>query len=155
MRLKTLIASVGVAAMAIAPAALAADNGNHYGQINHPNHGGNGNHGAGNNGHAHNPKVMYVFKGTYGGDGSTVSVTRGNNRVRKASLVGTSVAFDLTNAKVVVSDTNADGTADLADVVAGDAVVVKARLPKADPGSQPFAAKQLVDQTHPSEAPAA
>jgi hypothetical protein len=39
---------------------------------------------------------------------------------------------------------------DLADVVAGDRVVVKAKLPKADPGAQPFTAKQLVDQTHPA-----
>src|SRR4051812_8034369 len=146
----TILAAVSAAALAIAPAAL-ADSGNHYGQINHPNHGSNGNHGEGNNGNAHNPGVMYVFKGTYSGDGSTVAVTGGNHHVKTAGLVDTSVAFDFTNAKVVVADTNADGNNDLTDATAGDAVLVKAKLPKADPGAQPFAAKQLVDQTHPDE----
>jgi hypothetical protein len=147
---KTFLAAVSAAALAVAPAAL-ANNGNHFGQINHPNHGSNGNHGSGNNGNAHNPSVMYVFKGTYGGDGTTVNVTGGNNHVKKASLVGTAVMFDFTNAKIVVADTNADGNTDLTDAAAGDAVVVKAKLPKADAGTQPFVAKQLVDQTHPEE----
>jgi hypothetical protein len=35
------------------------------------------------------------------------------------------------------------------DVAKGDRIVVKLRLPKKDPGAQPFAAKQLVDQTNP------
>ena len=92
--------------------------------------------------------VNYVFKGAYSGDGSTVAVDAGNKHVRKAGLEDTAVQFDLTAAKVVVADTNADGAQNLADVAAGDRVVVKARLPKSDPGAQPFAAKQLVDQTN-------
>jgi hypothetical protein len=91
--------------------------------------------------------VMYVFKGTYSGD-SSVAVNHGNAHVRKADLVGTTVSFDLTGAKIVVDDNTGDGNRDLSDVNTGDKVVVKARLPKSDPGSQPFAAKQLVDQTH-------
>jgi hypothetical protein len=47
-----------------------------------------------------------------------------------------------------VADTNADSIIDATDVLVGDAVVVKARLPKNDPGPQPFAARHLVDQTN-------
>jgi hypothetical protein len=91
--------------------------------------------------------VMYVFKGTYSGDGN-VAVDHGNAHVRKAGLVGTTVSFDLAGAKIVVADNNSDGSKDLADVGNGDRVVVKARLPRTDPPGQPFTAKQLVDQTH-------
>ena len=93
-----------------------------------------------------NAVVMYVFKGVYAGVGS-VDVARGNAHVKKAELVGT-VSFDLADAKIVVSDTNSDGTANADDVATGDRVVVKARLPRKDPGDQAYAAKQLVDQTH-------
>jgi len=41
-----------------------------------------------------------------------------------------------------------DGSGDLADVAAGDRVVVKVKAPRKDPGEQPFVARQLVDQTH-------
>jgi len=90
---------------------------------------------------------MYVFKGTYGGSG-VVSVDKGNGHVKKADLVGQDVQFDLTNARLVVADTNADGSVTADDVASGDRVVVQARLPKQDPGTQPFAAKRLVDQTN-------
>jgi hypothetical protein len=135
-----LIATVGAAAMAVAPAALAVN-------PDHPNH---GNHGAGNNGQGHVPAVQYVFKGTYNADG-TVTVTGGNSHVKKAALVDTPVLFDFATAKVVVADNNADGTSDLTDVAADDAVVVKARLPKSDPVTPPVVARQLVDQTHPAD----
>jgi hypothetical protein len=98
--------------------------------------------------------VTYVFKGTWNADG-TVLVKKGNAHVRKAHLVGGSVAFDLTNARLVVADTNADGKKDAADLVAGDKVLVQARLPRKAPGSAPYAARKLVDQTHPPQAPAA
>jgi hypothetical protein len=95
--------------------------------------------------------VAYVFKGTYAGD-STVSVTKGNNHVRKAGLVDSDVAFDLSAAKLSVDDTNGDSAVTLDDVAIGDKVVVKAKLPKGDPGVAPYAARQLVDQTHPADA---
>ena len=100
------------------------------------------------------PKVSYVFKGSYSGD-STVAVEKGNKHARE--FEGQSVVFDLSGAKVSVGDTNGDGTADLADVVAGDKVVVKAKLPKKETPPQPIAAKHLVDQTNPApeEAPEA
>lgn len=93
------------------------------------------------------PRVGYVFKGTY--TGTAVTVESGNRHVRNAELVGTTVEFDLTNAKLVVADTNGDGITDVGDVVMGDRVLVMAKLAKCDPGDQPYGAKQLVDQSNP------
>ena len=102
------------------------------------------------NGNGHGPKgVAYVFKGTYA-DSSTVDVNKGNKHVKNAGLVDTAVSFDFSAARISVGDVNGDGLADLADVAAGDRVVVKMKAPKADAGAQPFAARQLVDQTHPA-----
>ena len=61
------------------------------------------------------------------------------------------MAFDLTGARIVVDDTNADTERNIDDVATGDKVLVMARLPRTDAGTQPFAAKRLVDQTHPAE----
>jgi len=94
--------------------------------------------------------VTYVFKGTF--NAGAVTVTKGNNHVRRAGLVGTEVAFDFTEARIKVADTNGDGTRNLADVADGDKVVVKARLARKTPGAGPFAARQLVDQTHAAKA---
>lgn len=91
--------------------------------------------------------VSYVFKGTYAGD-SSVAVTKGNKHAK--DFAGETVAFDFSAAKLSVADTNGDTAVDLSDVVAGDAVVVKAKLPKGSEPAQPIAAKQLVDQTHPA-----
>jgi hypothetical protein len=135
-------AAIGaILALGAAPAALAA-------KPDDPGSQG-GSHGKSGESHGKSgtKTVMYVFKGTFDGS-SAVDVKSGNNHVRKASLVGTTVSFDLATAKVVVDDTNADGTRDVNDVSGGDRVVVKARLPRKDPGTQPFTAKQLVDQTH-------
>lgn len=117
--------------------------------INSPGAKGDGKgKGKGQNG----PVVMYVFKGIYGGvDTSTmlgtVDVSGGNKHAR--GFAGEVVTFDLTNAKVSVADVDLDGDADLDDVHVGDEVKLKARLSKRDPGVQPFAAKMLVDETHP------
>jgi hypothetical protein len=137
---RTLIVVLGAAVLAVPTGALA-----------HP---GNGqSHGKGQSqgkGHSQTHAVAYVFKGTYAGN-STVTVASGNARVRKGGYVGQTVAFDLTGARIVVADTNADTANDLNDVATGDKVLVKAMLPKSDPGSQPFAAKRLIDQTHSAE----
>jgi hypothetical protein len=130
---KTYLIALGIGALAI-PAAAAADPGHGHG------------HGQGH-GHGHNPSVSYVFKGTYSGAG-VVAVNHGNGHVKKADLVGQDVTFDLASANLVVADTNTDGQITADDVESGDRVVVQARLPKQDPGSQPFAAKRLVDQTN-------
>jgi hypothetical protein len=128
---RSSLAALGVAALAVPAAAIA-----------HPGHGHANGHGTSHN-------VQYVFKGTYDG-GGLVTVNSGNRHVRNAELVG-QVQFDLTNTKFSVADTNTDLVIDVNDVLTDDAVVVQARLPRQDPGSQPFAARHLVDQTNPGD----
>jgi hypothetical protein len=103
--------------------------------------------------HAQKPdrEVAYVFKGTFHAATSTVSVANGNRHVRRAGLVGQDVAFDLSAARVRVADVNGDGIRDAADLQEGDTVVVKARLPRRTPGTAPFAARKVVDQSHARE----
>jgi hypothetical protein len=127
----------------VAPATAIAENGNAKGhsQQQAESHGK-----AKGKGKVHN--VTYVFKGTWNATTGTVTVERGNAHVRKAGLVGTDVEFDLTGAKLVVADTNGDSSITADDLKDGDKVVVKARLPRKDPGTQPFKAKMLVDQTN-------
>jgi len=133
---RNLIVVLGVAALAVPAGAMAHHKEGHT-------------QGKGK-GHSKVHNVAYVFKGTYAGS-TTVTVTKGNSRVRKGGYVGQTVAFDLTSASIVVADTNGDTAKDLNDVAVGDKVLVKAMLPKSDPGTQPFAAKRLIDQTHPDE----
>lgn len=112
-------------------------------------------HGHGHaHGHGKPQKVSYVFKGTYAGSG-VVSVIKGNKHARRADLVGVDVAFNLADARITAADTNLDGVTDASDLLAGDKVVVKARLVKGDPGVQPLAAKHLVDQARSAQEPAA
>ena len=91
--------------------------------------------------HAKKKLSNWVFKGIWHADG-TVTVSGGNARVRKN---------DLTGAKLRAADSDADGTVTVADLVEGDKVVVKARLPRTDIGEGPYAAEKLVDQTHPAD----
>jgi len=135
MKVKSkVIGALGVVALAL-PVAAGAQ----------PGHG----HGHGQ-GQSHS--VMYILKGTYSGDGSTVSVNHGNKHARNAGLVGQDVQFDFSTAKISVADTNADTVTDLSDVLSGDVVLVQARLPRQDPGAQPLVARHLVDQTNPDGA---
>jgi hypothetical protein len=134
-QIKRAAAIGSVLALAVTPAALAAkpaDPGS-QGQ-GHAKNGGKG-------------TVSYIFKGAYQLNGQ-VAVDRGNAHARKAGLVDAVVSFDLSQAKVVVGDVNGDGSKDVNDLSVGDRVVVKARLPRKDPGDQPFSARQVVDQTH-------
>jgi hypothetical protein len=91
----------------------------------------------------------YIVKGVWNADG-TVTVSGGNARVRKGGLIGKTLTFTLAGAKLRVADTNGDGAVDPTDVLPGDKVVVQARLPRTEPGEGPFAARKLVDQTHPA-----
>jgi hypothetical protein len=129
---RAALAVVGAAALAL-PAAAAAKG--HHGAEQHAH----GHHGARP---AHT--VAYVFRGTW--SAGAVQVTGGNAHVRRAGLLGQSVAFDLSAARVVVADVNGDGARDAADVRDGDRVLVQARLPKGDPGAGPYAARKLVDK---------
>jgi hypothetical protein len=141
---KLLVTGI-VAVASITPASALAGNGNGKG---HGHEQQAGDHGNGK-GKAKVHNVTYVFKGTWNAATGTVSVKRGNAHVRKGGLVGQDVQFDLTGAKLVVADTNGDGQVTADDLKDGDKVVVKARLPRKDPGGQPFKAKMLVDQTNP------
>ena len=61
------------------------------------------------------------------------------------SFKDTDVTFTVATVKKInVADTNNDGKRDLADVKAGDPVLVQARISKGSP--QPFAARKLIDQ---------
>jgi hypothetical protein len=149
LRRSALIA-LGIGALAVPAAAVADSSHGHWqgrgqGGVHGHGHGPSGNHG-----HGHNPTVMYVFKGSYDGAG-VVSVDRGNGAVQKAGLVGQDVQFDLSSAKLDVADTNSDSSVTPDDVLVGDEVVVQARLAKQDPGTEPFAAKHLIDQTNPGD----
>lgn len=130
---RILIVGLGVAALAVPAGAIA-----------NPDH----SHGK-PDGHAKAHNVAYIFKGLYAGEGK-VEVKAGNSRVRKGGLIGATVSFDLSSAQIVVADTNGDGQKNLEDAKTGDKVLAKAMLPRNDPGSQPFAATRLVDQTHPA-----
>jgi hypothetical protein len=95
-------------------------------------------------------KVTYIFRGTWNAADGSVTVTGGNAHVRKGGFIGQNVQFDLTKARIVVADTDGDGSRTLADVKDGDHVLVGARLPHHSPGSQPFVAHKLIDQTNAS-----
>lgn len=91
--------------------------------------------------------AQYNVKGLYAGDG-VVSVNHVNGHARKAGWKGTDVTFDFSVAQIRVADANGDGVQDLADVAVGDRVKVKARLPKRDPGTAPYGAQRLVDESN-------
>ena len=111
-------------------------------------------------GHDKHPKkaksVTFVFKGTFTAPG-TLEVTAGNAHVRKGGYVGNAVSFDFASAKLVVADTDASGTVDIADVKDGDVVLVKARLPRRTEYVMPsdgeiaeaILARKLIDRTNP------
>jgi hypothetical protein len=129
-----LAAVAALALASVSPAAADPGNGHGHGPSTAP-------------GHTKTHHVTYVFKGTWNAADGSVTVKHGNHHVRKAGLIGQNVMFDLTGAKLVVADTNSDGSKTTADIKDGDTVVVKARLPRKDPGAQPFKAKMLVDQS--------
>jgi hypothetical protein len=144
---RVLATALGVAALAL-PTAAAADSA-HLGASGR----GTSDHGA--KGKAPK-KVAFVFKGTFTAPG-TIAVLAGNAHVRKGGFVGHTVTFDLTDAKVVVADTNADAKVDLTDVKDGDTVLVQARVPRgtkyAEPAegeaAVPVVARRLIDKTNP------
>jgi hypothetical protein len=149
---RTMIVALGIAALAV-PAGALASHGESHGKGKGTSKGQKGDHGKAKGHRPHN--VAWVFKGYYKGDGSasgegSIEVRHGNSRVRKGGYIGDEVAFDLSGARIVVADANGDGKRDLDDVAVGDWVLVKARLPRSDPGDQPFEAKRLIDKTsHP------
>jgi hypothetical protein len=143
----SLLVVLGVAALALPAGAVAGHGESHGNAKGHAKNGKAKGHANGQGkGQAKPQAVGYLFKGFYAGDG-TVEVKRGNAHVRKAGLIGEMVEFDLSDARFVVRDTNGDGKRSIEDVAAGDWVLVKSRLPRTDPGSQPFEARWLIDKT--------
>ena len=101
-------------------------------------------------------RVTFVFKGTFTAP-STIEVLAGNAHARKGGFVGEVITVDLSSAKLVVADTNGDGTLDVTDVKDGDRVLVQARIakgtrfaaPTEDESGETVAARKLVDKTNP------
>jgi hypothetical protein len=101
-------------------------------------------------------KVTFVFRGTFTAPG-TIEVHAGNAHARKGGFVGQTITVDLASAKLVVADTNGDGTLDLTDVKDGDRVLVLARIakgttfvaPAEGEAAETVPARKLVDKTNP------
>jgi hypothetical protein len=141
MKHRLVVAVLSTAALAV-PAVAVADPGHGKGREKQPEK------AQGKAEHA--KQVMFVFKGTFTAPG-TVEVASGNSHVRKGGFVGQAVEFDLTNAKVVVADANADQESDVTDVADGDRVLVQARVAKRTTfaeGAEAIAARKLVDKTN-------
>lgn len=142
-----LLIGIGVVALAVPAGAVAKHGDNHGKAKGHAKKGKAKGHGKGKaRGHARRRNVGYVFKGFYAGEGN-VEVKRGNRHVRRGEFVGETVQFDLGDTRIVARDRNDDGQRTVDDLESGDWVLVIARLPRKDPGSQPFDARHLIDKT--------
>lgn len=135
---------VGVAALSIASVgtAVAKQGGNNPGQ---------GNHGKG----PVKKGQQYNFHGTFvGTDGLeagqiSVTITNGNKWAKRSGLVGQTVVFDASSARIRVADVNTDGSANLNDLVIGDSVLLQARLPRVLPLTPPLKVWKVVDKDNP------
>lgn len=147
---RNLMAAAAALALLATPAALAKNGEDKPGKGNaHAEKPGKGKgHGKPDKGKGKKKPKNVVLKGTFVSyDAATGAITV---KVAKATkygrfLVGTEASFK--TAKVSVADTDGDGTANAADLVAGDKVLVQARIGKSDVA--PYAARKLVDQTNP------
>ena len=147
---------VSLAALAIASVGVASAK-----PESNPGRGQGAQEGKGQNGQGQNGKgpvkkgQQYTFHGTYAGAEGlpagqvSILVSNGNRWAKRSGLIGQTVVFDVSTARIRVADVNTDGTADLSDVTVGDAVMVQARLPRALPLIQPLKAWKLVDKTNP------
>jgi hypothetical protein len=141
MKLTKITSAAAVLALAVTPAALAK------GKPEDP-----GSQGKGKSEQAHGkgkvkPKNV-VLKGTVvSSDAAAGTVTVHVAKATKwgRSLVGTDAAF--TVVKINAADNDGDGSVTVADLLAGDKVVVQARIAKDDVA--PYKARKVVDQTHP------
>lgn len=142
---------VSLAALSIASVGVASAK-----PDSNPGRGHGAQEGKGQNGKGPEKKgQQYTFHGTYAGTEGlaagqiSIVVSKGNRWVKRSGLIGQTVVFDVSSARIKVADVNTDGTADLADVTVGDAVMIQARLPRTLPLTQPLNAWKLVDKTNP------
>jgi hypothetical protein len=131
-----IIAAAATLALAVTPAALAkqADRGSAPPAAHHGKAKGKA-----------KPRNVVLKGVVVSSDATTVTVTVTKATRHGRSLVGTDAVF--TVARVNVADTNADGAMNSLDLVAGDKVVVQARIGRDDVA--PYRARKVVDQTHP------
>jgi acylphosphatase len=135
-------AVAGVAAALALPAAALGKG--------HGGHGKGAEHGKGaDHGKGQQHTRALNLKGTVAavGDGTIDVLVKGANHHGRA-LRGQTITVDVSNARIVVRDVNGDGQRDLADVAAGDRVLVQSRIAKGevpDP-AQPLVAKRVVDK---------
>jgi hypothetical protein len=146
---RPLVALGVVAALALPAAAVGKGPGGGHGKG--ADHSQAGKHGKGPHGRALN------IKGTVAavGDGTVDVLVKAANHHGRA-LAGQTVTVDVSSARIVVRDVNADGSRDLADVAVGDRVLVQSRIAKGetpDP-AQPLVAERLVDKGAPKADPA-
>jgi hypothetical protein len=162
MRKNIVVGALAAAALAVPTAALATP-GNGHGQGKGLEKASQKTESHGQKAKSHKQKapksVQFVFKGVYKGAG-VVTIAKGNHHAKKAGFVGQDVTFDLSNAKLVVADTDGAPGITESDVQAGDKVVVQARLPRSTEAPSTtdaqesdvtaLVARKLIDQTHPA-----
>lgn len=152
------LTALAISAVGTASARPPAGNPDHGAKAEKPGRGQSGadQTGTGENGRGPVGKGrQYNFHGTYiGAEGLaagqiSVSVEKGNRAVRRSGLIGQTVVFDLSAARIKVADVNSDGNSDLADLQIGDTVKIKARIPVGAVITQPVTAWKLIDATNP------
>jgi hypothetical protein len=147
MKLSKGLAVAGIAAAAAFPALASAKGGHGHGHGQAGQHGQQaeqhgqaGKHGAQGKGQS-KPRT-YEVKGTVSAvNGNVVTVDVNHANHHGAGLVGQSIQFDLSSARVVGRAHDPSG------VKVDDRVLVQARLPRDLTGlQQPYAARKLVDR---------
>ena len=133
---KTLVAVGTVAAMAFPAVSSAKGPHGHGGGHGHGHKGADAVHGhQGDKGRGHGRHTRsLIVAGTVSAVGTdgTVQVDVKHANHHGAGLVGQTVTFDVSNARIVVGDVNGDGNRDLSDVAAGDRVLLRARVAKGE-----------------------
>jgi VCBS repeat-containing protein len=151
MNANRLLPLLGAAALALPGAALADGPGTGHGKANAPGQLKKQSAQTKHTPPAHGRGRNLVFKGTVtavdaAANTVTITVTGGNHPAK--TFKGQTLAFDVSKAKIRAADKNANGTRnELADVVAGDKVLIHVHLAKGTTATPPLAAKQLVDKT--------
>ncbi len=117
------------------PAVSAAKGGQGHGGQADAVH-GHGHHNNAAAGHhqrgRHTRSLIVVGTVSAVGTDGTVQVDVKHANHHGAGLVGQTVTFDVSNARIVVRDVNGDGNRDLSDVAVGDHVLLRARIAKGE-----------------------